>query len=358
MNKLQRYIARITTLNILLVLSILVGLFLFFMFIDQTDDIGEGDYTALVALYYVALQAPRWIYELFPVSVLLGTLIGLGILANNNELSVMRAAGVSVFSIGAAVVKVVLLLLVPIMLIDDYLTPQAMQSANNLRSIAKHGLPALQSGRTTFWLRDGARFIHINEVRPNGALHAVSIYEFNPQRELHSMSYAATASYQDSQWHVHDIVQTIPSEHHIDTAAYTEMFWESNISPEILNILVLKPDTLSFMELYTYIKYLHDNQQHAAQYELELWLKIIYPVTTVTMILLALPFVFGVLRSVAIGQRILAGAMLGVGFHIFNETVTNMGLFYHLSPLVSAILPTLLFLSTALLLLWRKLHHA
>jgi lipopolysaccharide export system permease protein len=358
MNKLERYIARFATLNIFIVLAVLVALFLFFMFIDQTDDIGEGEYTALLALQYVALQTPRWIYELFPVSVLLGTLVGLGILANNNELTVARAAGVSIFKVGMAVIKVVLLLLPLIMLMDNYVTPYAMQSANNLRSIAKHGIPALQSGRATFWLRDGPRFIHINQVQPDGSLSAVSAYEFDEERRLVAMTRAELAHFRDSHWQVQDIVQTLPKENGIDTATYPEVLWQSAINPQILNLLVLKPENLSVIELYQYIQYLRANKQHAALYELELWMKAVYPLTTIVMVLLALPFVFGALRSVAIGQRILAGAMLGVGFHIFNETVTNMGLLYHLSAFASAVLPTFLFLCAALLLLWRKLHHA
>jgi lipopolysaccharide export system permease protein len=71
------------------------------------------------------------------------------------------------------------------------------------------------------------------------------------------------------------------------------------------------------------------------------------------MLLLALPFVFGPLRSVSIGYRILTGTLLGIAFHLINQTIGFMGLVYHLPPLLSAFLPALLLLATVVVLLRR-----
>ena len=349
----DRYIARSVALNILVVLFVLTGLFLFFTLVEEAGDIGTGDYDAFAAMQYVLLQAPTSIYELFPVAVLLGALVGLGALANNSELTVLRAAGISVGRLVWAVVKLVLLLLVIVMLVEDRIAPGAMQYAKNMRSIKKSGQIALQSGRS-FWLRDGDRFIHIRELRPDGKLGEMSVYDFDAERRLHSMTHAQTAYYQNAEWVLENLRQTKVYAEHSEIHSTPRAVWNSTLSPELLNILVLKPEDLALPELYQYIGYLKANRQRAAPYELALWLKLVYPFSSVVMVLLAVPFVFGSMRSVSIGQRILLGTLLGIGFFVLNKTATHVGLLYNLPPWLSAVLPTLVFFGAALVLIRSK----
>jgi lipopolysaccharide export system permease protein len=355
MKKLDRYIGRSVGMNVLLVQFVLTALFVFFMFIEEAHDIGQGNYNVFQALQYVLLQAPKAVYDLFPVAVLLGALLGLGVLANSSELTVIRCAGVSIGRIAWAVLKSVLILLLLVILMDNYVTPHVTQYGKNLRAIAKSGMLALQSGRSAFWLRDGSFFIHIHELRPPGEVGKASIYDFDPERRLRRLVQTDRAYYDNGVWQVFNLTQTHLKADKISTTQIEQSVIDSTLTPDMLNILILKPEDLSGPELYSFIHHLRSNNQHAQAYELALWLKIVYPFTVVVMVLLALPFIFGSLRSVSIGQRILAGSLLGIGFHIFNETVNHMGLLYNLSPVLSAILPSTLFLIGALLLFWYRL---
>ncbi|RMU77903.1 Permease YjgP/YjgQ, partial [Pseudomonas syringae pv. aptata] len=95
MVKLDRYIGKSVLLAILAVLGIILGLVSMFAFIDEMRDISDT-YTLTDALSFVMLTAPRRVYDTLPMAALIGCLIGLGTLASSSELTIMRAAGVSI----------------------------------------------------------------------------------------------------------------------------------------------------------------------------------------------------------------------------------------------------------------------
>lgn len=350
--RFDRYIGKVAFLHIALVLAVLLGLFLFFAFLEEADDISDGGYTTWVALQYVLLHAPKRIYELFPMAVLLGTLLGLGMLANNNELTVMRAAGMSPRRMIHAILLITGVLLVLVMLLGEQVAPVTSKYAKTLRSMAKSGQVAL-SGGYSFWLRDGDYFINIKEVLPQGELRGVFFYRMDKEQRLQSMSYAQSAYYRDGGWVVRDISETALSGDTSKVRQIPEIKWKSSLSPDLLGILILKPDDLGAVELYRYVSHLKSNDQEAKAYELALWGKAAYPLVCFVMVLLAAPVVFGSLRNIAISRRVLTGTLIGLGFYILNETVTRSSLLYDIPPLAGAFLPGLIFLLAALALMRR-----
>jgi lipopolysaccharide export system permease protein len=107
------------------------------------------------------------------------------------------------------------------------------------------------------------------------------------------------------------------------------------------------------MGLYRYIGYLRENGLDSGQYSLALWKKSLLPLTTVVMIFLSVPFVFGPLRSVGVGQRIFVGTLCGIGFFLVDQTTGHLGIVYGLSPLLSVLVAPLLFLGVAIVLMRR-----
>ncbi len=342
MKRLDRYIGKIILLNMLAVLLVLIGLFTFFTFIEEIDDIGTGHYGAFQALQYVALHIPRRIHELFPVVALLGSLLGLGLLANTSELTVMRAAGVSVARILWAAIKATLILLIVAIVLGEKLAPQAEQYAKKLRSLAKSEHIALQTPYG-FWARDGDSFVNVRGIQAGGRLSDVSMYRFSGEKRLEKIIHARRAYYQQGRWVLEELVETRLRPERVETFHKPRATWDSLLSPGLVGILILEPDKLSTLELYHYIQYLKQNGLRAAQYQLAFWQKVFYPLTAGVMIFLAVPFVFGSQRNVSMSQRILIGALLGIGFHIFNQAVGHLGLLYNFNPFLSAALPTLLF---------------
>jgi len=132
------------------------------------------------------------------------------------------------------------------------------------------------------------------------------------------------------------------SEQGVTSARVAEAPWQTNLSPDLLNVVTVKPNTLSIFGLYEYVNYLRDNGLDAAVYEQALWGKVVAPLVTAVMVFLAIPFVFGPLRSVGVGHRILVGTLAGVGFYILNQMFAYMGLVFGFNPLLSALAPALL----------------
>ena len=165
--------------------------------------------------------------------------------------------------------------------------------------------------------------------------------------------HARTAAYQENKWQLQDIQHSKISETGITTQHQSSAEWGSLLSPAVLGVVAVKPDKLSVLGLYKYIDYLQDNNLNADRYEMAFWKKIMLPLGTGVMVFLSIPFIFGTLRSVGIGQRIMVGTLLGIAFYLFNQTFGYTGLVYGLNPIVSAVLPPMLFLGLGLFLMRR-----
>jgi lipopolysaccharide export system permease protein len=349
---LDRYIGRAIASSTVLVMLVLLAIYTFLSFADELRDVGQGRYDLWAALEYVLLTLPGRIYDLFPATALLGTLLGLGGLAGTSELIVMRAAGVSVSRIGWAVMKVGIVLVAMVIILGEWLAPVSEQYAKVKRSIAVSGQIAMVS-RKGFWVRDKLTFINIRQVLPGVRLGDISIYAFDEQRRLEGTAHAGEAAYLNNEWLLRDIRLNRIDEEGVITEKIPEARWDTLLSPELVNVLVVEPDNLSALGLYRYIHYLRANRQDATRYVLALWVKLVMPIATGAMVFLAVPFVFGPLRSVGMGQRILAGSLVGLGFYLGNRTLNHVGLAYDLNPVFSATFPTLVFLGLALWLMYR-----
>lgn len=347
MRLLDGYIGRAVLGGTALVMCVLLSLFVFIEFVDELGVIGQGEYGVWSAFQYVAYSVPRLAYELMPLAALLGSLIGLGLLASNNELVMMRAAGVSLNRMTWAALKAGLLLVVIALLVGELLVAESEQRAQDVRTSALSGHSALRT-EEGFWTRDETNFINVRAVFPGGRLAGIYIYEFDRQLGLRRISSARSATYEDGRWSLEAVRRSRITDDGVVTERLPRMTWQSRLSPELLDIIAIQPDSLSTSGLYKYIRYLKGNGLSAGRYEMELWTRIVLPLATCVMVFVAVPFVFGPLRSVGVGQRILVGVLVGIGFYLFNQIVSYVGLVYQLNPAVSAVAPTALFLAGAL----------
>lgn len=339
MNILERYIARAVAGATLLVLVILLVLYAFATFINELDKVGRGTYHVWVALEYVVLTLPRRVGDLFPACALLGTMLGLGALASNSELVAVRAAGVSMARIALAVLKVGVVLMLGAYLVVDRLAPMTEQTALGKRAVALGKPMGIESGMG-FWARDGDRYINIRKLYPGGRLGDIRIFEFDPQRRLRQVTRADAGRYEKTHWWFEGV-----SIGHIEAGGVrmesrSGMRWTSLLSPDLLNVVLVEVENLSAAELWSYVEYLRANQLDAIRYETAFWAKLTAPLTIGVMMFVAIPFAFGSLRTIGMGQRILVGALLGMGFYIFDNAFRSFGQVAQLNPWVSTLLPT------------------
>lgn len=340
MRILQRYLTVSLLWTTLLALFVLVALFSFFSLIDQLEETGRGNYGVLQAVTYVLLTMPRLAYELFPIAAVIGAMSVLGILAQSSELAVIRTSGVSQFQLGILLARGGLLLVVMAVLIGEVVAPASEERAQNMRSIALTKQITLKS-KYGFWSRDGNSYVNIRKVLPGNRVEQIYIYEFDEDKRLRSSIRAKRASYEQDQWRLEQIEQTILDGDSIRKRTLKRAAWESLLNPEMINLVIVQPQYLTIWGLFRYIHYLKQNAQSSLRYEQALWIKLIRPVSIVAMILLAVPLVRGHSRSTAIGQRVFIGALIGVVFHILNQASGHVGVVFQVAPVVSAALPTL-----------------
>ncbi|MFA0085015.1 lipopolysaccharide ABC transporter permease LptG [Vibrio sp. 10N.286.49.C2] len=352
---LDVYVGRTIITTILLVLAVFVGLSAVIKYVEQLRAVGEGSYDLLTALYFVVLGIPRDVELFFAMASLLGSLIGLGMLASSSELVVMQAAGISKVRIGLSVLKTAVPLMVIVMALGEWGAPTTQQMARDLRLQATSG-GSIVSVRNGVWARDGNDFIFISSVNGN-TLTGLNLWRFGADKKLTSTIYAETVDYVgDNDWVMNNVqITNLENSEVFSKQSYPTYQWETSLVPDKLTIVTVDLNELPISGLYDYMKYLKASEQDASRYELAFWRKATQPISVGVMMLMALSFVFGPLRSVTMGARILSGVVAGFTFYISSEFFGPLSLVYGIPPVFGALGPSLVFLLIATLLLRRKL---
>lgn len=351
MRLLDRHIGKTVFLSVLTVAVIVVGLDLLFAYISELEDL-EGGYGAVEALSYILLTTPRRLYELLPMAALVGCLIGLGTLASNSELTVMRASGVSIARIMGAVLKPLLALMVAGVLLGEYAAPYSENLAESRRALAVGSGEAVKS--KGLWHREGDDFIHINAVQPSGVLHGITRYRFDDQRELIETSFAHRASVQGEDWLLEDVATTLfEPDGTSRVEQHEQQRWDVGLSPRLLRVVLLDPEVLPLTGIWHYQNYLAEQGLNNSQYWLAFWKKLLQPLTTAALVFVAISFIFGPLRSVTLGQRVFTGVLVGFSFRILQDLLGPSSLVFGFSPLIAVLLPILILLVMGGLLMRR-----
>jgi len=350
MKTIDIYIIRTVAASTLLVMLVLLSLFIFVDFIAELDQVGKGSYSIGNAAHAVLLSVPRRMTELMPVTCLLGVTLGLGVLANGSELTAMRAAGVSIVRIHFAVAKFGIVVVALMFLLTETVAPKSELWAQSIKAETKHRSDTLFS-RQGFWTRDGNAFVKVQTVLYRTLLSGLEIYKLRG-RKLQSVTYVDFASFNQNEiWVLQNVRRSIVTADGVYTEHLDSEFWRTDLHPDLLDVVSVNPRNLTLLDLAGYVDYLQSNDQDASQYALALWRKLAMPVVIFVMISIAVPFVFGPLRSVAIGQRIVVGTMLGISFHVFDQTTAHLGQVYHIQPWLTALFPAAVFLGITLWLM-------
>jgi len=331
-----------------------VGLDVVAGIIDEIGDI-KRNYQFVDVLIYVATKLPSTIYEYVPLSSLIGCLVGLGLLANNSEVVVMRASGVSLLRIVYLVFKPVMMFVVIALLIGEYFSPYLDQLAESRRDYLRKGESALDS-TSGFWAREGREYMHFNAVFPGGVLFGVTRYRFDDQQQLQEASFSSRATYSepDKLWIEENVSSTLFLEQKTETRKYVTRPWFSELTPEVLTLNILPPDALSMQTLYGYINFLEQRNSDTANYELAFWEKILQPFAILGLVLVGISFVFGPLRQATVGFRIFVGVLFGISFRLVQDIVGPLSIVFELPPLMAILLPIVLCYCIGLYLLRRS----
>lgn len=357
MKHVDRYLASVLLLGALPVLLLLLGLFGFVSLAEELEDVGKGQFEDADAIRVALLTLPRIAIDLLPVATLLGGVMALGNLAGEQELTVLRAAGMSQWRLAYPLFAAAMLLAGMVLLAQQYVVPHLERDATELRGKAL--VSSARAGQTTeFWTRQGTHFIRVGDVRYGSIPSDIEIYDLGANRTVNRVLRAEWADViGPGLWMLHGVSEARievertaeqgVSSARVGRVGQATQVWESFLSPDQMASLIAPMETLTLGDLYNYVEYLESTGLNSHRYRFQLWQALSMPVALLAMCLLGLPFVLGSVRARPPGARILFGATVGIGFFLVEQTSSQLAMLYELPALPMAMLPDAALLGAA-----------
>jgi len=353
MKILNRYLAVSLLKGYLPVLAIFLAVFSLIVFVDELDEVGKGRYTFWSASEFLLLTLPSRFVFLAPFVALLGSIMALGGLANGRELIAMQAGGISPYQIAWSVMKVGALFICVVGFFEEAVTPPLDQEAYLKRSMALSDSGAYK-GKQGFWFREGRRFVRIYEIRYGEVPQGIDIFEFNDEGQMTTYMHAEEADILNPQkWTLKNIQKQVIHGFNVSQEHLVSLEWDSPLKQKEVRLLTLPASSLAPSELFQYIEVLKRKKQNSLRYELSFWDKLLMPLNTGLMILVAIPFVLGPLRMSTAGKRVFIGSLAGLAYYLMTEIFKHVGILFGGAPFLTTVAPFLI-LSVVTLMLWRR----
>lgn len=378
MRVLRRYLSVEIYRSVLFVLISFLALFAFFDMMGEVRAVGRGPYRIEHAFFYVTLRLPAYAYELMPIAALIGTIYVMAQLASRSEFTVMRASSLSMRGAARLLLPPTLTLAVLTFALGEFIAPKASEFGENFRRRVM-GATISSEFRTGLWAKDvirgadgktaaGSRFLNARKVDTDGVLRKLRIYEFDADMHMMAMISAEEARFIDNgRWQLTKVEELrfardlSPADERnpplVLSRKLPDSVLNSEITPEIMAVLVAEPSKMSAVDLALFRRHLEENKQRSERYEIALWTKLLYPLAVFVMMALALPFAYLQSRSGGISLKIFIGIMIGVSFHLLNNLFSHIGLLNTWPPLATALTPSAVFLLAAIMALWWVERH-
>jgi len=302
---------------------------------------------------------PEVAYKHASPVILLGCVLGMGHLATTNQLIVLRVSGMSIFRLTMLTIKTALIFIVIVITIGEFLAPLASNEAEKGRSKAL-GLSFASQSQEGFWIRDGKNFINVQENIDGKLFSGVTIVEVNSSNKIETVTTSENVKFDEINKSLEmdkAEIFSIDGSNEIDSISLKERNSYNKIvsfDKNLIDSLKKDPEDLTGWNIYKQIRFLSDNKLRSEIFEVELWKRVIKPITLIAMILLAMLFIFGSTRDVTLGRKIFFGVALGLTFEMLSRVSGAMALSFDFNPVMSTVLPTCVVLVVATTLLIKK----
>jgi len=353
MSLLDRYIVRSILGAVFMVMGVVLVLGALFIFIDQQDDIGVGHYTAVEALWYTLLNLPQQAFELLPITVLIGSLLGLGSLARGSELIVIRSSGVSIVRLAGTVLIAGAVLIGVEILLGEFLAPPLDVAAREQKAFARFTDISFGGGGGA-WVRDGNLILNVQRQSGQRQFGNMQIFELSSGHRLVALGHATSATAgADKKWQLGAYVESRFTDDSVQAKPAGQRILQSNVTASFLGLAAQDPNQLTNRALWQLIQYDRENSLDANRVVFAFWSRIARTVAIAFAALLAIPFVLGSLRSSGAGTRTMMGLVLGICFFLLQKLIESGTIVFDLNPMVLAWIPTATMGIVTLLLLAR-----
>jgi lipopolysaccharide export system permease protein len=330
-----------------------VALFFFFDFVDELQSVGRSNalgYSVAQALAYVALMVPSHVYELLPITVLIGTIFVMARFAQSSEFTILRTGGLGPWRALQTLFQLGLFFVFVTFIFGDYISPWTDKQAQLLKA---HYQGQITIGQTGAWLRekqaDSQFAVNVRSLSSEGQPENIRIHEFDNQGRLKAMTFAPSAQIMtDGAWLLKSADRRIftaqkNQEARIETLTLPEWAWQTEITSEMVSAALLSPDRMKTVDLFQYMRHLAANGQSAQRYEIQFWRKVFYPLSCLVMLTLALPFAYLHFRSGNIAGYVFGGVMAGISFYLLNNVFGFMGNLQNWQPWLTAAAPAMIY---------------
>jgi len=353
----ERYITKTLLSFTSVVLVIWLSLYSFFNFLSEMNSIGQVNYTTLEAFRYIVLLIPEVAYKHASPVILLGCILGMGHLATTSQLLVLRVSGMSIFRLTMLTIKTALIFVIAVIAIGEIFAPIASDEAERGRSKALDLSIASQSQKG-FWIRDGENFINVQKNIDGKLFRGLTIIEVNSSNKISTVLTSENATFDGKSLKMNNTeIFSIDGSKEIDDISLKERnSYNKTVSfdQDLIDSLKKEPEELTTLNIIKQIQFLSDNKLRSVIFEVELYKRLIKPITLMTMILLAMFFIFGSTRDATLGRKIFFGVSLGLSFEMLSRIGGAMALSFDFNPVISAVLPTIVVMVVAIILLIQK----
>ena len=347
MNTLERYIAKVTFLAILIIYIALILLFSFMEVLRASSWIGRGDFQTIDSFYYAIFSLPLNTYEIFPFCTLLGTLAGIYYLNSHNEIVAIKSSGFSNLNIIFSIIKLCIPLSLLLVFLGETVIPHSEKALLELKQ-KRNSNQIKVNLKNDVWIKDKQYIYHIKTIHSDKSLTNITIYQFdNHSQQLQHIIYSSKARVNQNEWLLKNVTETKINDQNIIKKHHQLLSWQTNISIAFIDIVSSHIKSLSAYDLYLYAQHLEQNKLDSSVYRLHFWQKIFAPISVFAMLLIAFPFATTHNRSKNTGAFLMIGVLIGISFTVLNKISAEFGLLYHLPAFISASLFTFLTIITA-----------
>lgn len=353
MKTVRQLLYREVFLAVAMVTLAFVSLFFFFDFVDELQAVGRNSalgYSVAQALAYVTLMVPSHVYELLPITVLIGTIFVMARLANSSEFTILRTSGLGPWRALRLLLVMGSYFVAVTFAVGDYVAPLADKTAQLLKAKFEGRITV---GKTGAWIKERQPYssfsVNVAALASDASMKDIRIFELNNRGEIISLTEARSGAFgPGDSWLLSGVTRT--EFFHPDkgparavTTQQPTFSWINKLSAEMVSAAVLRPDRMGTLDLFQYMRHLSANGQSAQKYEIQFWKKVFYPLSCLVMVMLALPFAYLHFRSGSTTTMVFGGVMAGISFVLLNNVLGDLGYLQGWQPWLTAALPGLIY---------------
>lgn len=335
-------------------LLVLLSIETFLSITTESEDLNVGNYSFYIMLKYIIYTIPKSIFELFPYAILIGTMLSLGTMAADREFIAIHTAGISVKKIIQIILFQVFFISLIFYILSDFIVPKYTQHAEFIKNSAIN--KTLIHNPNGTWFKDENKFITIKQIYSRNRLEDITIYYYDDAYKLLKTEVVQNANFENNKWKLTNITETNLLTQPIQIQVYDQIIKDDFIDQKLIRIRVSDPVNISFLDVLENLNYLKSNNLDDSEQKMIFWEKLFKPISTIIMLFLAMPFLFGKYRDATLGKRIVIGLFIGIIFFVVSSILPNLANVIGFTPFINVLLPNALFIILGLHLFQKQLE--